>query len=298
LSPGVLGKVSSKQSTVYVIAGPTASGKSARAIEMAQKLGGVVINCDSVQLYDGLPTLTAQPSYEDMEKVPHLLYGALHPNAICSAGDWCKMVRSIIEETLAAEQTPIVTGGTGLYIKALMEGLSPIPDIPEDVRLAARQKQRELGNPAFHEALKYRDSAMAERLHSSNTARIVRAWEVLEHTGRSLADWQKEEKDAPPAHWHFEVEVIMPEREELYRRCNERFVKMLEAGALEEVEDFGKKVEKGEVESHVPLTKALGFLKLWQYLKVEISREEAITLAQGETRRYAKRQVTWFRHQL
>ncbi len=284
--------------TVHIIAGPTASGKSARALELAQQKNGVIINCDSIQLYEGLPILTAKPSEDDKAKAPHKLYGALHPNDICSAGNWCEIVKPLIEETLTADQTPIITGGTGLYIKALMQGLSPIPDIPEDIRQATIKKQKQLGNPAFHAELQKRDPVMAERLHPSNTARLVRAWEVLEATGKSLAEWQELDRISPPAHWNFELEIIMPEREDLYRRCNDRFVQMLKIGALEEVEAFSKKLESGEVDSHVPLAKALGFNHLREYQRGNISKEDAITLSQGETRRYAKRQVTWFRNQM
>ncbi len=290
--------MSAAKQNIHIIAGPTASGKSARAIELAQQKDGVIINCDSVQLYDGLPLLTAQPTEEDKGKVPHRLYGALHPNDICSAGNWCEIVKPVIEEVLESGQSPIITGGTGLYIKALMEGLSPIPDIPENIRQTAIQKQKELGNPAFHAELEKRDPVMAQRLHPSNTARLVRAWEVLEATGKSLSEWQAQDKEAPPENWNFEVEIIMPEREELYKRCNDRFIQMLEMGALEEVAALGQKVENGEVESHVPLTKALGFNHLREYQHGNISKDEAITASQGETRRYAKRQVTWFRNQL
>ncbi|GJL86201.1 MAG: tRNA dimethylallyltransferase [Micavibrio sp.] len=285
-------------SIIHIIAGPTASGKSARAIELAQAENGVIINCDSIQLYDGLPILTAKPSEEDKGQAPHKLYGTLHPNDICSAGHWCEIVKPLIEETLAAGQNPIITGGTGLYIKALMQGLSPIPDIPDDIKQAAIEKQKQLGNPAFHEELQKHDPVMAERLHPSNTARLVRAWEVLEATEKSLAEWQELDRLAPPEDWNFDLEIISPAREELYRRCNDRFIQMLEIGALEEVEDFSKKLDGAEVDSHVPLVKALGFNHLREYQRGNMSKEDAITLSQGETRRYAKRQVTWFRNQL
>ncbi|HBR69125.1 MAG TPA: tRNA (adenosine(37)-N6)-dimethylallyltransferase MiaA [Rhodospirillaceae bacterium] len=290
--------MSSGTKTIRIVAGPTASGKSARALELAGAENGVVINCDSMQLYDGLPILTAQPSEEDKAKAPHLLYGALHPGDMCSAGDWCKLVRPLIEKTLQEGRTPIIVGGTGLYIKALMEGLSPIPEIPEEIRQAAEALQRELGNPAFHAALGKRDPVMAQRLHPSNTQRLVRAWEVLEHTGRSLAEWQSLDKVAPPAHWNFEVEIIMPEREELYRRCDARFLKMMDMGVLDEVKDFSGKLESGEIPADAPLTKALGFTHLRRYLAGDITQGEAIALSQLDTRRYAKRQVTWFRNQL
>lgn len=311
--------------TIHIIAGPTAGGKSAKALKMAAETGGVVINCDSIQLYEGLPLLTAQPSKKDMKDVPHRLYACLHPNKICSAGNWRELVIPVIEDVLAAGQTPIVVGGTGLYIKALMEGLSPVPDIPPDIRAAAVEKQKKLGNPGFYEALKKRDPVMAGRFHPGHTARLVRAWEVLEATGKSLADWQKMPREGPPEHWQFEVHKVMPARAELRGRCDERFLQMIERGALEEVERFAARVESGEVEPTVPLTKALGFSVLLSYAKSKgseqgenqaglstggpltgilekeppvTSLDEAIARAQAATRQYAKRQTTWFRNQL
>lgn len=288
--------------TIHIIAGPTASGKSARAIALAHALGGpdkcVIVNCDSLQIYDGLHTLTAQPSSEDHAEIPHALYSHLHPNEVCSAGNWRELVVPLLHTLLAAGKTPIICGGTGLYIRALVDGLSPIPDIPDSVRNDVIRMQADLGNPAFYEELKRRDPIMAERFHPYHKARLMRAMEVLLATGKSLAEWQKLPLEGPPDDWEFQIETIIPERETLYDHCNTRFEKMLESGALEEVKDFTSRIETGEVRDGVPLTKALGFKPLRAYLKGEISRDDAITLSQNETRRYAKRQVTWFKNQL
>jgi tRNA dimethylallyltransferase len=286
------------QQSVVIIAGPTASGKSALALEIARQRGGVIINCDSMQIYDGLPILTAQPSSAEQQDIPHRLYGELPPDEICSAGMWREIAGALIADTLKNGATPIICGGTGFYIKALTEGLSPIPEIPDDIRKAATEKQKELGNPAFHEALKERDPEMASRLRPSDSARLIRAWEVLDATGKSLALWQAEARLAPPPHWHFEIHKVMPERDELVRRCDTRFLQMMKNGAMDEVEEFSARLDRGEIPADAPLIKALGFRPLRAYLKDEIPRDEAIALAQGETRRYAKRQVTWFRHQL
>lgn len=283
---------------IHIVAGPTASGKSAKALELARVLDGVVINCDSLQIYGALPILSAQPSAADHDAAPHRLYGALHPNEVCSAGNWREKAIPAIEEVLSAGKAPIICGGTGLYIKALTEGLSPIPDIPEEVRARAIALQKELGNPAFHAALEKRDPVMAARFHPFHTARLVRAYEVIEATGRSLAEWQDMEREGPPAHWRFEIHKIMPERDELRARCDARFDWMMENGVLDEVAAFDARLEAGEVAEGVPITKALGFKPLRAYLRGEISRDEAVERAKGETRRYAKRQVTWFRHQL
>ena len=289
---------SSDKQTIYIIGGPTAGGKSSRAIELARKTDGIIINCDSMQIYDGLHMLTAQPPEEDLKQAPHRLYSALHPNIACSAGNWREMAEPLIHEILEQGKTPIIVGGSGLYIKALTDGLSPIPDISQDVRDAAMTRQKELGNPAFHEELAKRDPVMAARFHPFHTARLIRAWEVLEETGKSLAEWQKLTRLAPPKNWHFEIEVIIPERPLLHRRCNDRFVWMVENGALDEVESFRKRVENGEIHHNVPLLKALGYRELLAYIKGETRKEDAIEKAQARTRQYAKQQITWFKNQL
>jgi tRNA dimethylallyltransferase len=284
--------------TIHIVAGPTASGKTAKAIEIARAENGIVINCDSMQIYDGLALLTAQPDTQERSEAEHKLYGVLHPDEICSAGSWREMVLPLIEETIDAGKTPIICGGNGMYIKALMDGLSPIPQVPDEIRQQAIQKQIELGNPAFHAELMKRDPASAERFHPSHTARLVRAWEVLEATGKSLTEWQKETRSGPPEHWEFEIHTIIPEREILRARCDARFLKMMECGAVDEVKEFSQKIENGEINAETPLTKALGYKPLLGFIKGKISKEEAIDQAQTETRQYAKRQVTWFKNQL
>ncbi|MEM9469497.1 MAG: tRNA (adenosine(37)-N6)-dimethylallyltransferase MiaA [Pseudomonadota bacterium] len=288
----------SNKETIYVIAGPTAGGKSAHALKLAEEKNGVIINADSMQVYDGLHLLTAQPSEEDLKQVPHKLYNALHPNDACSAGNWREMAEPVIHQTLLEGKTPIIVGGSGLYIKALIDGLSPIPDIPQNVRDQVSALQQELGNPQFYDALHERDPIMAERLHPFHTARLVRAYEVIEATGKSLADWQNEPLIGPPETWSFNISLILPERETLYQRCNDRFEWMMENGAVEETESFDQKVQDGEIAQNVPLLKALGFSALQEHIHGSLSKDEAITKAQGQTRQYAKRQVTWFKHQI
>ncbi len=291
-------KSDTQQHTIHIIGGPTASGKSAHALALADKNDGIIINCDSMQIYDGLQILTAQPPHEDLAQAPHVLYSHLHPNEACSAGNWREIVEPIIHDVLKQGKAPIIVGGSGLYIKALMEGLSPMPDVPQDVRDAAVAKQQELGNPAFHAELEKRDPVMAARFHPYHTARLVRAWEVLEATGKSLSEWQKLSRLAPPENWNFEVEIIIPERPVQHQRCNDRFVWMLDNGALEEVEAFSKRIESGEVNENVPLKNALGYRELLAYIKGETSKEDAVEKAQARTRQYAKQQVTWFRNQV
>lgn len=273
--------------TVIVIGGPTGGGKSALALALAERLSGVVINADSLQVYDGLPLLTAQPSMEEKARAPHALYGALAPDDACSAARWRDMALAEIERT---EAPAIVAGGTGFYIRTLMEGISPMPDVPPEFRERAIALQKEVGNPAFHEMLKRRDPETAARLDPFNTQRNVRAWEVLEATGKGLAHWQAAPPVPPPGHLRFFSVALIPERGELYRRCDARFDAMMAAGALEEARAFSHPSS--------PLNKALGYAELRAHLAGGMTRDEAVAAAKQATRNYAKRQVTWFRNQL
>ena len=268
------------------------------AMQLARKHNGVIINCDSLQIYDALPILTAQPSDEEKTEIPHRLYAALHPNKVCSAGNWREMAEPIIHEVIENGQTPIICGGTGLYIKALIDGLSPMPDIPEEIRAQVVAEYEEIGPEEFYKKLQSRDPVMAERFHVNHKARIIRAMEVLEATGKSLAEWQELDRIPPPEHWDFKITKVLPDRETLYDRCNIRFEKMLDMGALNEVRDFDAKLKSGEVDEGVPVCKALGFKQLRAHLNNEMPLDEAITSAQTVTRNYAKRQITWFRNQL
>jgi tRNA dimethylallyltransferase len=276
-----------------IVAGPTASGKSALAVAIAEAFDGVVINADSMQVYDGLRVLTARPTAEDEARVPHRLYGILSPLELCSAGRWCALAAAACEEAWRTGKLPVVVGGTGLYLKALMEGLSPIPDVPDAVRQETRDRFAALGNAAFHAALAEIDPRMAARLHPGNSQRLMRAWEVLAGTGRSLADWQDEPPLAPIAARFFTM-ALLPERERLYAQCDGRFLAMLEQGALEEV----RVLTARSLDPDLPALRALGVSELAQHLRGELSLTDAVAAAQQATRRYAKRQMTWFRHQL
>lgn len=284
--------------TIHVIAGPTASGKSALAIEKATALNGVIINSDALQIYDALPLLTARPSAADEAAAPHLLYGVIPPTEICSATRWTTMAVAAIKEVLAKGQTPILVGGTGLYLRTLMEGLSPVPDVPAEIREMMNARQRELGNPAFHEAFKRHDPVMAARLHPNDTQRLIRAWEVLEATDKSLADWQAQAPVPPVPEWCYDVRVLDPPRDVLYDRCNKRFLAMMAQGALEETRAYDALIATGTVLAEGGVTQALGFRPLQAHLHGVLSRDEAIEQAQTDTRQYAKRQVTWLRNQV
>lgn len=276
-----------------VVAGPTASGKSALALSIAERLNGVVINADSMQVYSTLRVVTARPSKEDEARAPHRLYGVLHPSELCSAGRWRGLAAAAMEDAWAQGRLPVVCGGTGLYLRSLMTGLSPIPDIPGDVRAAARALFDRLGNRAFHERLAAEDAVSAARLHPGNSQRLIRAWEVLRATGRTLSSWQEEPAEAMPGAAFFSV-AVMPERQALYQGCDRRFRLMVERGALEEV----AAIAAMDLDPALPAMKALGVPELKAHLSGTCSLEDAVLRAQQATRNYAKRQRTWFRHQL
>lgn len=278
---------------VIVIGGPTASGKSGLALDIALARGGAIINADSMQVYDGLPRLTAQPPPDDLRAAPHLLYGALAPAQVCSAARWRDMALAAIDETLAAGRLPVVVGGTGFYIRTLTDGISPMPEVPVGVRTRLAAQIEQEGNEAFHRRLAARDPVMAARLHPSNTQRLIRAMEVLEHTGKSLAEWQALPADGPPPHLRFIKVALLPPRDVLYPRCDKRFLHMIDEGVLEEVQNFPVPQT-----NPWPLHKALGYPELRAYLDGTCTRADAIAAAQQSTRHYAKRQVTWFRHQM
>jgi len=277
---------------LLVIGGPTASGKSALALALAEALGGTVINADSMQVYRELPILTAQPDAAAKARAPHLLYGVLGIEELCSAGRWLEMAHAAIAETRAAGRWPIVVGGTGLYLRSLIGGLADIPPVPEAVRAAVRARLAEIGAPAFHGELAARDPEMAARLNPADGQRLGRAAEVLAATGRSLADWQR--ATAAPAPEGLRTVLVSPPRAELYAACDGRFEAMLAAGALEEARAV---MARADLNDSLPALKALGLRELMAYLAGSLSREAAVAAAQMATRHYAKRQMTWFRGQ-
>jgi tRNA dimethylallyltransferase len=278
---------------VLIIGGPTASGKSGLALAVAEASNGTVINADSMQVYAGLPIITAQPSRADMEKAPHRLYAALSPAEVCSAASWRELALREIRTAQAGGRLPVIVGGTGFYIKTLLEGMSPIPDIPARFRAEAAALQKELGNAAFHQELARRDPLTAAKLDPFNTQRLVRAFEVLLGTGKSLAEWQSAPRTGPPDGLRFLTAVLQPPREILYAACDARFSTMLATGALEEAREFSERVT-----ADTALSKALGYPELRAHLAGKTSLEEAAALARQSTRNYAKRQTTWFRNQI
>ena len=283
------------QRPVVLVAGPTASGKSALALDLARTLGGTVINADSMQVYRELRILTARPTPEEEALVPHRLYGVLPAAEACSAARWRAMALGEIGAAHAAGRLPILAGGTGLYLRALTHGLSPIPDISPGVREATRRRFAELGNEAFHAELAARDPAMGARLHPGDTQRLIRAAEVLAATGRSLAEWQREPAgEAAARGLSLFTIVLLPPRAPLRERIAARFAAMLEAGALEEV----RALAALGLPRDLPAMKAHGVPELMRHLAGELTLEEATRRAVAVTRQYAKRQFTWLRHQM
>ena len=281
---------------IVVIAGPTASGKSRLALAIAEALaadgvGAVLINADSMQVYRQLRVLTARPSEADEQRVAHRLYGVLSVACPCSAGRWRDMALAAIDEALAAARLPIVVGGSGLYLRALLDGLSPIPEIPPDVRAAAGARFAALGEAGFRRALAACDAAAEARIAPGDRQRLVRAWEVVEASGRPLSDWQAEARDPLPLP---ALKLLLaPARAALAAACDARLEAMIAGGGLDEV----AALLAAGTDPRLPAMKALGVPALVAHLAGELTLEEAMALAKRATRRYAKRQQTWFRHQ-
>jgi tRNA dimethylallyltransferase len=285
---------------VIVIGGPTAGGKSALAMRVAQAFSGVIINADSMQVYGDLPILTAQPDAADLAVAPHRLYGFLRLDEACSAARWAELALTEIRAAQEEGRLPILVGGTGLYLRSLMQGLSPIPEISPDYRQAAMKLLKELGVVGLHGRLSAADPVMGQRLHPHDTQRVVRAWEVLQATGRSLAAWQQL-PPVPPPGLRFQCWVILPPRDLLYAACDRRFEAMMLRGALTEVADAlsaRRPDADDETILSAPGAKSLGFRELAAVVQGRQEIESAVAAAQQATRNYAKRQTTWFRHQL
>lgn len=280
--------------TPILIAGPTASGKSALAMRLARAVGGVVVNADSQQVYREWRILTARPSAVDEAAVPHRLYGHVGVAVAYSVGRWLDEVRGVLAESAAAGLRPIVAGGTGLYFAALTEGLAPVPDVSPEVRAEGEAALERMGLTAFAGALARRDPATAAGIDMANPRRVLRAWEVLEATGTGLADWQtRTPPPLVPLERAFAIRLDPP-RDRLYARCEARFDAMLAGGALDEV----RAVMALGLPRTAPAMKAVGAAELAAYLAGDLALPDATARAKTETRRYAKRQLTWMRNRM
>ncbi|MGC6518124.1 MAG: tRNA (adenosine(37)-N6)-dimethylallyltransferase MiaA [Candidatus Puniceispirillaceae bacterium] len=274
-----------------IVAGPTASGKSAMAIDLARAYDGVIINADSMQIYSDLSIITACPDDDERARAPHELYNILSGQNACSVGKWLSMARNMVLQVRAQNKLPILCGGTALYLNAARHGMSSIPDIPDELHHQIIDEHKQKGGQAMLDALARTDPALAARLSVGDSQRITRATEVFRHTGRPLSEWQNDPPcgQLPGTGFSF---LLAPDRQALYERINKRFLAMWEGGAIEEVEALLAK----NLESNLPVMKAVGVPQIKDYLAGIYDKQTAITEAQTQSRRYAKRQFTFFRN--
>jgi len=272
-----------------LIAGPTASGKSALALALAEAKGGVVINADSAQVYRDLRIVSARPDAAEEARAPHLLYGYRDGAEPCSAADWAADARAAIERAHGDGKLPILVGGTGLYLRTLLEGIAPVPPIDPQVRAEVRAMTVA---DAF-DALAAEDAHAATRLRPTDSTRVMRALEVVRSTGRSLADWQQEKVGGIDAVVSLLPLVLLPPRDWLYSRCDARFESMMSEAGVEEVRRL---VVRG-LDPALPVMRAIGVPEIAAWLCGDLTREEALAAGRMATRRYAKRQYTWFSRQ-
>lgn len=275
---------------VALIAGPTASGKSALAIALAERHGGTVINADSAQVYADLRVLSARPTTEDEKRVPHRLFGHVDGAEDYSAARWAIEAKAAIRETLQHDRLPILVGGTGMYLRTLLDGIAPVPEIDAQVRAEVRA----LPVAEAHARLAELDPEAAARLRPSDTTRVARALEVIRSTGRTLKDWQADRVGGIAEEITLVPLILLPDRAWLTMRCDARFAAMLEQGAAEEVRAL---TARTDIPPTSPVRQAIGAREIAAWQAGELSRDEAIERAQAATRQYAKRQYTWFRRQ-
>ncbi len=283
-----------RKQDAILITGPTASGKSALAVRLAREHDGVVVNADSMQVYDTLNILTARPQPEDMGGIDHRLYGHVPAGAAYSTGDWQREATGLVAELRARSKLPVFVGGTGLYFRALTGGLADMPVIPDDIRERVRGRLDAEGAEALHRDLTERDPQTAARLKPGDGQRILRALEVLETTGRSISTFQAAAGPAVIDPERAEKIVVLPDRAVLATRINRRFATMLTSGAVEEV----KALLALDLSPAMPVMKAIGVPQIAAMLAGEMSEAEVIERGAAATRQYAKRQMTWFRNQL
>lgn len=280
--------------SLIIIGGPTGSGKSALALALAEKIGGAIVNADSMQQYRELRIVTARPTLGEHSRAPHYLYGHRSADQPSSAGQWLDQAIRAIDEIKAQERVPIVVGGTGLYLQALLQGIAPVPVVPGEVRLETSKRFDALGVPAFHQDFAKRDPEQAALLEPGDRQRLIRAAEVLEATGKSLQYWQSLPRKKVTLPEPIAGVALMPPRPELHARIEERLHRMIDAGALDEIAALRAK----NLDPNLPLMKAVSVPEFMAHIDGEIDLATAMEQALAKTRQYAKRQLTWFRHQL
>lgn len=282
------------QKRIIILGGPTASGKSALALDLAKKIDTVIINADSQQVYREIPIITAQPSLYEQTQVPHKLYGIISVQELFSVALWLELVAKQINDVLAQGKTPLLVGGTGMYIKSLVEGIAEVPEISFDIRQQVRQMCDEHGPEAIHAILMEKDPQIATKLKPGDRQRVLRAYEVLLETGKSLLYWQQQKTTPIFPTEMFKTFFLLPDRAEVYKKCDLRLIQMLENGLLDEV----RALDKMQVPAIFPAMRAHGLREFIAHLHGEISLSDATAAAQQATRNYVKRQFTWFRHQM
>jgi tRNA dimethylallyltransferase len=277
-----------------IICGPTASGKTNFAHEFARKNNGEVVNADSMQIYQQLPIITASPSQELKQDLPYHLYNFLDIDTEFSATKYTNSASLSILEISNRGKLPVIVGGSGMYINMLIYGFSSIPDITNEVRSKARTLHKELGSEVFFNLLKTIDPEVANTLHVGDTQRVIRAYEVIEQCGKSILYYQAQKNTLPLPNFDFYIISLMPERNFLYETCNNRFLTLLNEGAIEEIQSVNQQYPN----LNTTAMKALGVQEIIAYTKGEITKQKAIDLATAKTRQYAKRQCTWFNNQI
>ena len=275
--------------TLYII-GPSASGKSDFAVRLAQHYNGVIINADSMQIYQGVRIVTAIPDTHTQQGIPHMLYGCVSPLKPFDVTQWRRRAVACIQQVLQMGKTPILCGGTGLYAAAIMHGLSPIPDINPTIRQTVRNMDAQM----LYTALQTEDPIMAKRLHRGDTHRLARALEIVRSTGTSLAHYQNIPPILIPADIRIKMVALLPKRQTLYDRINHRFAHMFKNGAVDEVQQL---LRMG-VDDTAQILRAIGIAEIVAYIQGKYDKHTAITHGKTATRRYAKRQITYIRHQL
>jgi tRNA dimethylallyltransferase len=280
---------SSSRPRLALIAGPTASGKSALALALAERIGGVVINADSAQVYADLRIISARPSPDEEARAPHRLYGYRDAALPCSAADWAADAKREIAAAHEAGRLAILAGGTGLYVRTLLDGIAPVPEIDP----AVRQAVRSFTVAHNYESLEREDPPAAARIRPSDATRVARALEVVRSTGRPLAEWQKERVGGIAGEVELAPLILLPARDWLYARCDERFEKMMSDKGIEEVRSLLER----RLNPMLPAMRAIGVREIAAFLAGTLSREEALAAGRTATRQYAKRQYTWFARQ-
>ena len=276
--------------TVYVIAGPTATGKSDLSISLANKVNGAVINSDSMQVYKNLEILTARPSINEMKSIDHHLYGFVDGNERYNVERWCNDAAAVIKKTSANNLTPILVGGTGLYINTLINGLIDLPSIPELIKIESEKILQEFGKDFLINQIKNIDPESLKEINYNDTVRLRRIWEVFESTGKKFSEWKLNKNKKFITNYNIKILLFLPDREKNYQVVNSRFVNMMKRGAVEEV----KKLLELDLHNSLPIMRAHGVPEIMKYLANEINLEECINKGQQVTRNYVKRQHTWW----